>query len=232
MKLPDGSLPDIARLLQTIKYKLYLRQSATQKKSLFQPPPFQSSFCCVESVWNCFTSYQNEDQIVNIQIYISVFMKSSPLYHDHIFYSISFMTSKFIHVRVPIKRKQTILQQLNWNVKLFLINMIFKYDFMIVSDIFNQIWKLIRDEIILIKFYDRSPDIRCYAQHLVQKARTFKDPIYLNPYNSVTKYFFFICFKNLPLGIPSTHTYNPLMCVAHEYRVESTQLKHSPSHWG
>ena len=39
----------------------------------------------------------------------------------------------------------------------------------------------------------------------------------LNPYNSVTKYiFFFICFENLPLGIPSTHTYNPLMCVGHE----------------
>jgi hypothetical protein len=29
---PDGSLSDIARLLQMIKYKLYLRQSATQKK--------------------------------------------------------------------------------------------------------------------------------------------------------------------------------------------------------
>ena len=32
-----------------------------------------------------------------------------------------------------------------------------------------------------------------------------------NPYNSVTKYFFSICFENLPLGIPSTHTYNPLV---------------------
>jgi len=39
---------------------------------------------------NCFTSYQNEDQIVNIQIYITVFMKSSPLYHDHSFFSIFF----------------------------------------------------------------------------------------------------------------------------------------------
>jgi hypothetical protein len=28
-----------------------------------------------------------------------------------------------------------------------------------------------------------------------------------NPYNSVTKFFFFICFENLPLGIPSTHAY-------------------------
>jgi hypothetical protein len=38
-----------------------------------------------------------------------------------------------------------------------------------------------------------------------------------NPYNSVTKYiFFFICFENLPSGIPSTHTYIPLMCVGHE----------------
>jgi hypothetical protein len=42
-----------------------------------------------------------------------------------------------------------------------------------------------------------------------------------NPYNSVTKYFFFICFENLPLpalGIPSgsTHTYIPLMCVGNE----------------
>ena len=39
----------------------------------------------------------------------------------------------------------------------------------------------------------------------------------LNPYNSVTK-FFFICFENLPLGIPSpsTHTYIPLMYVGHE----------------
>jgi hypothetical protein len=40
-------------------------------------------------------------------------------------------------------------------------------------------------------------------------------------YNSVTKYFVFICFDNLPLGIPSgsvgsTHTYIPLMCVGHE----------------
>ena len=34
----------------------------------------------------------------------------------------------------------------------------------------------------------------------------------LNPYNSVTKYFFFICFENLPLGIPSTHTYRHGMC--------------------
>ena len=30
-----------------------------------------------------------------------------------------------------------------------------------------------------IKFYDRSPDLRCYAQHLTQKARKFKHPIYL-----------------------------------------------------
>ena len=39
-----------------------------------------------------------------------------------------------------------------------------------------------------------------------------------NPYNSVTKYFFFICFENSSLGIPSTHTYIPLalMCVGHE----------------
>jgi hypothetical protein len=38
-----------------------------------------------------------------------------------------------------------------------------------------------------------------------------------NPYNSVTKYiFFFICFENLPLGIPSTHTYIPSMCVGDE----------------
>jgi hypothetical protein len=37
-----------------------------------------------------------------------------------------------------------------------------------------------------------------------------------NPYNSVTKYFLFICFENLPLVIPSTHTYIPLMCVGHE----------------
>ena len=37
-----------------------------------------------------------------------------------------------------------------------------------------------------------------------------------NPYNSVTKFFFFVCFENLPLGIPSTHTYIPLMCVGHE----------------
>jgi hypothetical protein len=36
-----------------------------------------------------------------------------------------------------------------------------------------------------------------------------------NLYNSVTN-FFFICFENLPLGIPSTHTYIPLMCVGHE----------------
>jgi hypothetical protein len=29
-----------------------------------------------------------------------------------------------------------------------------------------------------------------------------------NPYNSVTKYFFFICFENLPLGSPvRTHTF-------------------------
>ena len=27
----------------------------------------------------------------------------------------------------------------------------------------------------------------------------------------MTKYFFSICFENLPLGIPSTHTYNPLV---------------------
>ena len=42
----------------------------------------------------------------------------------------------------------------------------------------------------------------------------------LDPYNSVTKFFFFFffffCFENLPLGIPSTHTYIPLMCVCHE----------------
>ena len=28
------------------------------------------------------------------------------------------------------------------------------------------------------------------------------------------------------------HTYIPLMCVAHEYRGESTHLKCSTSHWG
>ena len=37
VNLPGGSLSDIPRLLQMIKYKLYLRQSATQKKThLFQ----------------------------------------------------------------------------------------------------------------------------------------------------------------------------------------------------
>jgi len=49
VNFPDGSLPDIARLLQTIRYILYLRQSATQKKNhLFQlfkkPPPFSVLF--------------------------------------------------------------------------------------------------------------------------------------------------------------------------------------------
>jgi hypothetical protein len=33
VNLPDGSLSDIARLLQTIKYKLYLRPSATQENN-------------------------------------------------------------------------------------------------------------------------------------------------------------------------------------------------------
>ena len=42
--------------------------------------------------------------------------------------------------------------------------------------IFNKIQKLIRNEIIFIKFYDRSPDLRCYAQHITQKARKFKHP--------------------------------------------------------
>jgi hypothetical protein len=36
-----------------------------------------------------------------------------------------------------------------------------------------------------------------------------------NPYNSVAKYFLFICFENLPLVIPRTQTYIPLMCVGH-----------------
>jgi hypothetical protein len=35
-----------------------------------------------------------------------------------------------------------------------------------------------------------------------------------NPYNSVTKYFFFHLFWKFT--IPSTHTYIPLMCVGHE----------------
>jgi hypothetical protein len=38
-------------------------------------------------VSNCFISYQNEDQIVKMQIYITVFMNSSPLYHDYSFFS-------------------------------------------------------------------------------------------------------------------------------------------------
>ena len=48
VNLPGGSLSDIPILLQMIKYKLYLRQSATQKKPLvptFQKPsPFQSVY--------------------------------------------------------------------------------------------------------------------------------------------------------------------------------------------
>lgn len=54
VNLPDRSLSDIARLLQTIKCKLYLTVVSNTKKTFvptFQkPPPFQSSFCCVESV--------------------------------------------------------------------------------------------------------------------------------------------------------------------------------------
>jgi hypothetical protein len=46
-----------------------------------------------------------------------------------------------------------------------------------------------------------------------------------NPYNSVTKYFLFICFENLPLVIPSAHTYIPLMCVGHEKQNELTLFK-------
>jgi hypothetical protein len=44
-----------------------------------------------------------------------------------------------------------------------------------------------------------------------------KSPSVINKY-SVTKYFFIICFGNLHLGIPSTHTvtYIPLICVGHE----------------
>jgi len=34
--------------------------------------------------------------------------------------------------------------------------------------------------------------------------------------------FFFICFENVPLGIPSLHTYIPLMCVGHEKQNELT----------
>ena len=49
----------------------------------------------------------------------------------------------------------------------------------VILIIFNQIQKLLRNEIIFIKFYDRSPDLRCYAQHIAQKARKFKHPIYL-----------------------------------------------------
>ena len=41
VNIPDRSLSDIARLLQMIKYKLYFRQSATQKKTLV--PTFQKS---------------------------------------------------------------------------------------------------------------------------------------------------------------------------------------------
>ena len=33
-----------------------------------------------------------------------------------------------------------------------------------------------------------------------------------NPYNTVTNFF----LEDLPLGIPSTHTYIPSMCVGHE----------------
>ena len=53
----------------------------------------------------------------------------------------------------------------------------------VILIIFNQIQKLIRNEIIFIKFYDRSPDLRCYAQHFAQKVRKFKHPIYLNGIN-------------------------------------------------
>ena len=34
-----------------------------------------------------------EDQIVKMQIYITVFMNSSPLYHEYSFFSIFFLTS-------------------------------------------------------------------------------------------------------------------------------------------
>ena len=68
--------------------------------------------------------------------------------------------------------------------------------------IFNQIQKLIRIEINFIKFYDRSPDLRCYAQHLTQKARKFKHPIYLKIY------FFSLSLLQSIKFITSTLSYN------------------------
>ena len=128
VNIPDRSLSDIARLLHTIKYKLYLRQSATQKQkqnkntcSNFSPPPFfQSSFCCVESVLNCFISYQNEDQIVKMQIYITVFMNSNPLYHDYSFFSIFFSDFSPCSGRHKTEAKYIAAIKLKWEVVFFL----------------------------------------------------------------------------------------------------------------
>jgi hypothetical protein len=67
------------------------------------------------------------------------------------------------------------------------------------------------------------PDLLCTALALniellsIIVCAVLNSPSVINKY-SVTKYFFIICFENLHLGIPSTHTvtYIPLICVGHE----------------
>jgi hypothetical protein len=77
------------------------------------------------------------------------------------------------------------------------------------------------------KKYLRQPSINFHFCNIssscdvVYKGR-WLTPV-INKY-SVTKYFFIICFENLHLGIPSTHTYIPLICVGHDWKTKCTNL--------
>jgi hypothetical protein len=60
------------------------------------------------------------------------------------------------------------------------------------------------------------PDLLCTALALNIELLSIKNFLSVINKYSVTKYFFILCFDNLHLGIPSTHTYIPLICVGHD----------------
>jgi hypothetical protein len=97
---------------------------------------------------------------------------------------------------------------------LWFVIIVFEYYFNICLTF--QIFKTI---VLLRK--DRNGTISININHMMS---IYLYAIYLNKkyvdikfyYTSYVTFFFFICFENLPLGIPSTHTYIPSMCVGHE----------------
>ena len=107
VNLPDRCLSDIARLLQTIQYKLYLRQSGNKKKTkkkttcsnFSHPPPFSVLFLlCSISVTllqnlperrsNCkdadlhYSIHEKQSTLSQLQFLFNIFSDFSPIMSD------------------------------------------------------------------------------------------------------------------------------------------------------